>query len=388
MPPSEEQYHAEIVVIGGGLAGTLAAARLASDGRSVVLLAPPRAPDRRTTALLGPSTDTLKAVGVWETIAPLSQPLRAIRIIDDTDRLVRAPEVIFTASEVGLDALGVNVPNEPLLHALEQAARRAGVRLISTIATEITQEPDNIVVETRDAGKITAQLAVAADGRNSPSRAAAGIAMRLDRLPQSTLVCNVTHELPHDDVSSEFHTRVGPFTLVPLSDRQCGVVWVTDPREAERLAREEPVALAATIERRSHSVLGRIEVSSPVQVFRLASALAERFATGRLLLIGEAAHIVPPIAAQGFNLTIRDIEAIATSINDQPDDPGSSAIVEAYRRSREANASLTADAVRLVNGTLLSEMLPSQLLRAGGLFALAHLPPLRRMIIRGGLSRR
>jgi len=378
----------DIVVIGGGLAGLLASARLASTGRTVTLLAPPRQPDRRTTALLGSSVDALKAVGVWERLAPVSQPLRGVRIIDDSARLLHAPEVLFAASDIGRDAFGINVPNEPLLRALEDAAATAGVRTLDAKASGIRQEPDRIVVLLDGGAEIPATLAVAADGRNSPSREAAGIAMRRTELPQSALVCNVRHELPHDDISNEFHTPDGPFTLVPLSEHQCGVVWVARPAEAARLSRLPPDALAAAIERRSHSILGEIEITSPVQLFPLSSGIAERAAEGRLLLIGEAAHVVPPIAAQGFNMTVRDIDAIVELLNATAGDSGFADIAASFRQRREPDTRLTIEAVKMINGTLLSAALPAQLARTGGLFALANLPPVRRLIIREGLSRR
>jgi 2-octaprenyl-6-methoxyphenol hydroxylase len=376
----------DIAVVGGGLAGLLAALRLASTGRKIVLVAPPRAPDRRTTALLGPSVDALKAAGVFEPIAGVAQPLRAIRIIDATGRLLRAPEVLFDAAEIGLDAFGFNVPNEPLLSALEAATARAGVDTIAAKAVALRHAPNSAIVETDGGDEIEADLAVAADGRHSPSRAAIGIDMRVTALPQSALVCDVAHEFDHGDVSNEFHTPSGPFTFVPLAERKCGLVWVTAPSEAERLSRLPPAPLAELIERQSQAILGRIEIAGPVQIFPLASGLAKRFGADRTVLTGEAAHVLPPIAAQGFNLTVRDIDQLHELLLDRRTDAGSPKVIFAYRRHREADARLRLEAVRLVNGTLLSELLPVQFARGAGLFALAYLPPIRRLIMREGLA--
>ena len=218
-------------------------------------------------------------------------------------------------------------------------------------------------------------------------RQAAGIAIDIAQLPQSALVCNVRHRRDHDGVTNEFHTDRGPFTFVPLADKESGLIWVAEPDEAARLSKLPAAALAAAIEAKSQSILGPVEISSRVQIFPLATGIARRFATGRLILVGEAAHVLPPIAAQGFNLTVRDIEAIADIIAADAD-CGSSEIVAEYRRRREADARFTVEAVRMVNGLLLSSALPTQLARTAGMLALAHIGPLKRFLIRQGLSRR
>ena len=306
----------DIAVVGGGLAGLLAACRLASTGRSVTLLAPPRREDRRTTALLGVSIDALKTAGIWQSLAPLSQALRAIRIVDGTSRLVRGPEVSFDASDVGLAALGYNVPNEPMLAALEATADAAGVRRISAMAKGVAAGRGHVRVDVDNGAPIHARLLVAADGQASPCRGFAGIAMKRTEIGQTAVVCNISHTEPHDDVSTEFHTETGPFTLVPLAVGRSALVWVTTPEEAERVVRMTPAELAEAIEAHSHALLGRVSVDGPAQAFKLATGIADRLSAERVVLIGEAAHVLPPIAAQGFNLTIRDIEALAGLIGD------------------------------------------------------------------------
>jgi 2-octaprenyl-6-methoxyphenol hydroxylase len=140
------------------------------------------------------------------------------------------------------------------------------------------------------------------------------------------------------------------------------------------------------IERQAQAILGRIEIAGPVQTFSLASGLAERFGGERIVLIGEAAHVLPPIAAQGFNLTVRDIDHLRELLTDLRTDPGSPTVTAAYRRRREPDARLRHEAVRLVNDTLLSGLLPVQLARGVGLFALAYLAPIRRLVMREGLA--
>jgi 2-octaprenyl-6-methoxyphenol hydroxylase len=377
---------ADIVIVGGGLAGLLASCRLAETGRSVVVLAPPRRPDGRTTALLGSSIDALKVAGVWDGVEDLSQPLRSIRIIDATARLVRAPEVRFDAAEMDREAFGHNIPNEPLLTALEQAADHAGVTRIAAKAEAIHRNADDVRVDTEDGETIEACLLVAADGQNSRCRSAAGIGMTFSAVGQTALVCNFVHSLPHDDISTEFHTETGPFTLVPLADKRSALVWVTSSAEAQLLVRMTPETLSEALERESHALLGQIHVEGAAQLFPLRSGVAERLSGERLVLIGEAGHVLPPIAAQGFNLTVRDIEALAGLISENADDCGAARVTDEFDRRRRGDIELRLQAVNLINRSLLSDLLPAQLARGIGLFALSQSAPLRRLAMGLGLG--
>ncbi len=377
---------ADIIVVGGGLAGLLAACRLADTGRSVVLLAPPRGPDRRTTALLGASIEALRTTGAWSAIAEMSQPLRSIRIVDATSRLVRAPEVRFDAAEIDREAFGYNVPNEPMLAALEDAADRAGVARIAAKAEAIRRQADCAMVETDGGDIIKARLLVAADGQNSPARNGAGIGMAVSEVGQTALVCNFRHSAPHDDISTEFHTENGPFTLVPLAKDRSALVWVTSAADAQLLVRLSPAGLAEAIERQSHALLGNVEVLGAAQLFPLKSGVAERLSAHRLILIGEAAHVLPPIAAQGFNLTVRDIDALVELVTDHPEDCGVGSVTDAFDRLRRGDIELRLRTVDLINRSLLSDILPAQIARGAGLFALAQSAPLRRLVMGAGLG--
>lgn len=386
MPPTGPDREADIVVVGAGLAGLLAATRLALAGLSVAILAPPRGLDRRTTALLGTSIEAIGRVGAWAAVKEVAQRLRAIRVVDATDRLLRAPEVLFEANEMGLEAFGYNVPNEPLLASLENAAAAAGVVSIPSSARDIRTNPEQAIIETESGETIATKLVVAADGHQSACRSMAGIDMVQRKIGQGALVCDIGHEIAHDDISTEFHLKAGPFTLVPLGAERSSLVWVTRSAEAERLFVLEAAELARAIEEQSSDLLGRVTVAGRVQMFNLRSGIAEHLAADRMVLIGEAAHVFPPIGAQGFNLTIRDIEAIAGLVEAAGDDCGGRGVTRDYERARRPDIELRLSAVQLLNGSLMSDFLPIQLVRGAGLFALASFAPLRHLAMREGLG--
>lgn len=374
----------DIAVVGGGLAGLVAALTLAGLGRSVVLFAPPRPPDRRTTAILGDSVDALRAVGVWSDLEAQSAPLRAIRVVDATGRLGRAPEVRFDAEELGLEAFGYNVPNEAMLAALDVAVARSAVRHVVSAVSGFEPAVDGLRLTGANGVRITARLVVGADGRGSPTRSAAGIALRSRTRRQAALVADFRHELPHDDTSTEFHTTHGPFTLVPLPGRRSALVWVNETAEAERIAALPAEALAETVEAKASSILGAMTLDGRAQVIALSSAAAARYAADRVVLIGEAAHVVPPIAAQGFNLAIGDIRTLAALI--ETAGPDSAAVADSYDRRRRSAVSLRAGAVDVLNWSLLTGLPPVHAVRGLGLLAVARMPGLRRLVMRQGLG--
>jgi 2-octaprenyl-6-methoxyphenol hydroxylase len=388
-------------VIGGGPAGLVAALALTHFAVPTALVAP--APsllfpasrgekgggDNRTTALMRPSVTALETLGVWPRCRDRAARLRAMRIVDDTGRLWRAPEVRFEAAEIGLDAFAWNVENRHLVAALwERVAAQPSLTHVATPATSLTIGPSGVTVALADGAKLHCRLAIAADGRNSICRAAAGIAMDSRSYPQTALTFTLAHARPHHDISTEFHTAHGPFTLVPLPGTRSSVVWVAaSGGEAERLGALTGTALDAEIERRSHSILGKVQVEPGRSAFPMAVATARMFGARRVALVGEAAHLFPPIGAQGLNLGLRDAVSIAEITGDihrRGGDVGGAADVYDRRRRRDITARTVA--VDLLNRSLLSDFLAVQGLRGLGLYALDSIGPLRRAVMREGVA--
>ncbi len=379
------------VVVGRGPAGLTAAIALAEGGTQTVLVGlRPAKPDNRTTALLADSVTALDTLGVWSLCRAKAAPLKVMRIVDDTGRLWRAPEVRFDASEIGLDAFGYNIENRHLIDAMEERARNLlGLQIVDGEVLAIKPERDGVAIDLKDGATYRAPIAIGADGRNSICRSAAGIDMDERDYPQVAITLCVQHSRPHQDKSTEFHTPNGPFTLVPLPDNRSSLVWVVDPETADDLASLEDVELSAEIERASYSILGRIEAEPARGRFPLRVATARRFADRRIALVGEAAHVIPPIGAQGLNLGLRDaatISELAIKADRQSQDIGGAEILASYDRLRRADVGSRTFAIDLLNRTLLSDFLPAQSMRGLGLYLIDRIGPLRRAVMREGVA--
>ena len=394
MAPSriEAAESCDVFVVGAGLAGLVAAIGFARAGRRVVSAGvTERLGHGRTVALLGASSDFLDELGAWPIVAPHAAPMRGLRIVDDTGSLFAPPPIAFRAAEIGRDVFGWNVENAALADALEAAAdaQPSLLRITANVAA-FDFAAGRATMTLADGRVFAAALVVGADGRASPSRRAAGISVRTHRYPQSALTVALAHARPHDDVSTEFHTRQGPFTLVPLpaapdAPHRSSLVWAMSEAEAKRRAALDDDALAAEIERQARSLLGAMRIEGERGIFPLARQSVGRLVATRLALVGDAAHAFPPIGAQGLNLGLRDVRALiaATAASG---DPGADAALDAYARSRAADVLFRSAAVAGLNRSLLANCPPVDLARSLGLAALGAIGPLRRLTMREGVA--
>jgi 2-octaprenyl-6-methoxyphenol hydroxylase len=244
-------------------------------------------------------------------------------------------------------------------------------------------------VSLKSGATLRAPLVIGADGRRSLCREAAGIGIDEREYRQSALTLSFKHSRPHRDTSTEFHTPSGPFTLVPLPGLRSSLVWVLDPVHADDIAALDDAALGEEIERASHSILGKIEIEPGRGLFPLGVATAKRFGDQRIALVGEAAHVIPPIGAQGLNLGLRDAATIGElAIAAQRDgrDIGDADVLDAYEKMRRADVGSRTLAIDLLNRTLLTDFLPVQGLRGIGLYVLDRIGPLRRAVMREGIQ--
>jgi 2-octaprenyl-6-methoxyphenol hydroxylase len=381
------------IVVGGGPAGLTAAVALASGGIATALAGKKPAPgDNRTTALLASSVTALETLGVWELCRERSAPLRFLRIVDDTGRLWRAPEVEFTADEIGLEAFGWNIENRVLVEALTQRARTLpNLEISEDEALGVVAAPDHAAVTLKHGGTLAAPLVVGADGRRSLCREAALIDTDEHRYPQVALTVCFRHSRPHHETSTEFHTPTGQCTVVPLPGNRSSLVWVLGPHVADETAALDAAALSGAIERAIHSILGKVEVEPGRGLFPLGVVTARSFGRNRIALVGEAAHVIPPVGAQGLNLGLRDaatIAELAVAAHRDGQDIGGELVLARYERMRRADVGSRTVAVDLLNRSLLTDLLPVQGARGLGLYMLDRIGPLRRAVMREGVAPR
>jgi 2-octaprenyl-6-methoxyphenol hydroxylase len=374
------------IVSGSGPAGLAAAVLLAQDGVKVAVIAPAPSFDPRTTALMQPSIQMLKFSGVWnEALQSRCAALKHLHLIDDTGNLVTATPLLFNASEMNLEAFGWNVPLAHLVPALQKRALELGVVLIEGQSETAQAFESHIEVQIEDGSIFTAQVILAADGANSKLRPALGIGTESWSYDQSALATSFGHSASHENISTEFHKSAGPFTTVPLPDNRSSLVWMDRPSRISELAEMSDAELATEIQLETHGSLGRVSDIGPRKIFPMRGQRATTFATSRCMVIGEAAHVLPPIGAQGLNLSLRDAAQAADLIVGAAD-AGAHSILKEYDALRRADVIPRQVMVGMLNSTLLSNFSGLGTARALGLSAIANFAPLRNLAMQQGMS--
>jgi 2-octaprenyl-6-methoxyphenol hydroxylase len=378
----------DIGIAGGGAVGLAAGIALARAGWSVVLAGPAGARrDGRTIALMDGSLRFLDTLGLLPRIEAESAPLETMTIVDDTGALLRAPPVSFHARELGLDAFGRNVETAPLVWMIAGAARATpGLTLAPELVSATSTDPAGATMTLAGGETLEVDVVVGADGRDSSVRERAGIASRSWSYPQSAITAIFAHDRPHRETSTEFHTRFGPFTLVPLPGLRSSLVWLTKPRHAERLMQLWDGDFAMAAEKQARSLLGAMRLDGPRGCVPMAGLSVDRFTAERVALVGEAAHVFPPIGAQGLNLGLRDVAALVKAVGSAGGDAGAPEKLRRYETARGADVRTRTLVVDTVNRSLLADFAPVDAARSLGLMAVAAIPPLRRMVMRQGLG--
>lgn len=396
-----DRIDTDILIVGGGLAGLTLTARLAAEGVDVLCIDAGARPspdtaghDQRTTAILMPGIDTLRRSGAWHAIAPDAQPLHGMRILDCGGRdTAPRDEAHFDAAENGDDAFGWNVQNGLARLALarhietqDTARLMPDTRIDHWIARQ-----DKVLATLSDGTRVTARLLVGADGRGSVVREKSGIGLRRWGYAQKALAARVEHTRPHDGVSIEMHHVGGPLTFAPLGpddagNNRSGLVWMNPDAEADRLAAMDDAAFLEELNRRSHGVYGEITTAAPRALWPAATQVATGLTATRTVLMAEAAHAFPPIGAQGFNLSLRDVEALAI-LCAAADDSGSAKTLADYTRQRMPDILARTAGVDLLNRSVRSSLQPVRDIRRAGLSILGRTPPLRRLAMKIGMGR-
>lgn len=391
----------DILIAGGGIAGLAAAAAFGAAGFDVLCVdpAPPvttreaAGADLRTTAFLQPARTFLEEAGLWDRLAPHAMPLETMRIVDAGGAAPQARVCRdFASSDISELPFGWNLPNWLLRREFSARLNEmAGVTFLTGVsATGVFTRTSEARVTLSDGTMRRCRLVIAADGRGSTLRQAAGIGVRTTRFGQKALAFAVTHPLPHDNVSTEVHRTGGPFTLVPLPDHQgrpsSAVVWMENGPEAAALYEMEDTAFETAMTERSTHILGPLTLASKRTIWPIIAQHATHLASERLALVAEAAHVVPPIGAQGLNMSLTDLATLRDLAVAQPEALGSVEMLDRYHRARFTDIRARVAGITALNRASMAAAPPLRDLRAAGITALHGVAPVRKALMHLGLG--
>lgn len=386
-------HQAEVVVGGAGFAGLALAIALRQglgDPFTVMVadpaLAHARSKDPRASAIAAAARRLFEAIGVWGSVADDAQPILDMVVTDSKlDDAVRPTFLTFGGEVEDGEPFAHMIENRHLVDALVEKAKSLGIGLRATPVTSFAADANSAKVQFADGETITARLLVGADGARSLIREQAGIPTHGWNYDQSAIVTTVAHERDHNGRAEEHFLPAGPFAILPLTGRRCSIVWTETFREAERIVALPDSEFHAELEKRFGLQLGDIEVVGPRRAFPLGLFTARTFIGERLALVGDAAHIIHPIAGQGLNMGLRDVAALAEAIADAARlglDPGASEVLERYQRWRRFDTMTMGVATDGLNRLFSNHSDALRLVRDVGLGLVERMPVLKRMFIR------
>ncbi len=384
----------EILIAGGGVAGLSAACTFAAAGFETLCVdpAPPaNSQDLRSTAFLLPSVELLTESGLWEVLQPHAAPLSIMRILDTGGEAgVIREQADFLAADLGLPAFGYNLPN--MLLRKKMLAFLAKLPNFQLLAPEsvgkLTPRSAGALVQLAGGDQVSAKLVIAADGRNSPLREQLGIAVKTWRYGQKALVFNASHTAPHQNISTEIHRSGGPFTLVPTEDPYTSaVVWMERGPRAAELFEMKDADFNAALTERACGTLGAIKIAGKRGLFPIIAQRAARLSGPRTALLAEAAHVIPPIGAQGLNMSLADLKHLKTLVIEARDaDIGAPELLQKYHRARWPDMAARIKGVDLLNRASMAGSPMLKDLRRTGLKTLHSIKPLRDELMKRGLG--
>lgn len=394
----------DVAIIGGGMVGMTLAAALGGAGLSVAVIdaeAPPAmtaaAFDGRSSAIAHGSQQVLAGVGAWAAMAPEAQPILDIRVSDgDSAGAASRLFLHYDHRDLGDRPFGHIIENRVTRRALLQRLERLeSVRGFAPARVEsLDRGRRGVELRLQDGRRLSSRLAVAADGRNSPLRAAAGIKVTSWDYPQTGIVCTVTHEKPHGGVAHEHFLPAGPFAMLPMVDDADGlhrssIVWTERRALAPAMLALDEADFGVEMERRFGLSLGRLRPIGGRFAYPLTLVHAERYVDERLVLLGDAAHAIHPIAGQGLNLGLRDVAALAECLVDAHRlglDVGDALALERYQRWRRFDNMVLLAVTDGLNRLFSNDLGPLRLARDLGLATVDRLPPLKRVFMRHAMG--
>ncbi len=381
----------DVLFAGGGSAGLTAALALARSAPDLVIEVVDAKPpdgnrrDERASAIAAAAKRMLEQLGIWPELEAEAQPILSMEITDSrTGDAVRPIFLTFDGRVEEGEPFAHMVPNERLIGALGEAARKAGIRLTAPDAVERFDVDGHVDVALSSGGARRARLLVAADGIRSRLRGLAGIKAVTWRYPQTAIVATVRHERPHNGVAVEHFLPSGPFAILPLKNDRASLVWTERAAEAEKLMASDDFVFLVELERRFGHRLGAIALDGPRAAYPLGLTLARDFVRPRFALLGDAAHGIHPIAGQGLNLSFRDAAALAETVVDAYRlglDIGSLEVLRRYERWRRYDTWQMGVMTDALNRLFSNDRAPLRALRDVGLGIVDRLPRLKSLFI-------
>lgn len=391
------QTNHDVIVAGAGAAGLAVACQLAETGLKTAVISPffpqkkPKGQrDPRTIALMQPSMRLLEHMGLWpQPLKNASSPLMRLRLLDDSGNLLDGTNVTFTADELSDEPFGWNVPLPEIEIAFFELAKSLGVEIIVDKTLAAPALGETVEVETQANGVLSAKIVIACDGRDSALRQSAGIGIARWSYDQVAIGAVFSHSAPHNDMSTECHKQDGPLTTVPMPDNHSSLVWMVRPERGRQLMALNDEEFAIELQSELHGELGLIESITDRKSFPMQGLNAMTYGKNRVFLVGEAAHVVPPIGAQGLNMSLRDGAMVCEVISEamaKGADIGSDKVLAAYDSARRRDVWPRQKIIDLMNRSLLSSIPAFHTARALGLNLVNRIGPLRQKVMREGIS--
>lgn len=390
----------DAVIIGGGLVGLTLGCALASGGIDTVVIEREEpvnfkdaAYDGRASAIAYGSAQVFKGIGLWKHLEADASPIWDIRVADGHPLRGVSPLFLhYDHRDLGDEPFGYIIENRATRMALQARADELQDRLTRIAPAEVVsldRGMGGVTAHLSDGREIRGMVALACDGKFSPTRKAAGIKLSGWKYNQTSIVCTVEHERDHQGVAVELFLPGGPFAMLPMTGNRSNVVWSDRSDRVPAIMALDDEGFLKELKRRFGDWLGEIRLVGPRFAYPLSLQHAHTYVADRLALVGDAGHAMHPIAGQGFNMGVRDVAALAEVLVDAKRlglDLGQQSVLEEYERWRRFDNVFLATVTDGLTHLFSNDIEPVRVARDLGMAAVNRLPPLKKFLMRHAMG--